>query len=69
MEYGIKPPRGAVKLIDARNTTGGWQVHCTNCGHQWPEEPWKSTRTDAEDHKRYHHCPIPTTTSAEESQS
>ena len=34
MEYGIKPPRGAVKLIDARNTTGGWQVHCTNCGQQ-----------------------------------
>ena len=38
MEYGVKPLRGAVKLIDARNTTGGWQVHCTNCGHQWPEE-------------------------------
>ncbi|RRD03199.1 hypothetical protein EII34_14930 [Arachnia propionica] len=57
MTHRVKPPRGAVKLTDHR-PDGGWQVDCANCGFHHPRAPFVSTRTDAEEAKRWHRCPV-----------
>lgn len=54
------PPRGAVTVTPDPARTGSYVLDCATCGYHYPTLGHSSTRTDADDQKRYHHCPIGT---------